>query len=145
MKTKYLLFTLSLIVISTAKAAFIPKDKLKEYKNAVVLGVNDNIKCKFNENWQYSSNLKNIIPHAISGYTNDDLVQPIVTLTVIGEYEENSEFDFNITTNASFKEVIHVDVFRRDLISEYTNLGNIAKPDMIESKTWKTTYIGTCK
>ncbi|MGZ3774072.1 MAG: hypothetical protein ACXVCY_08675 [Pseudobdellovibrionaceae bacterium] len=145
MKARYFLFTLSFIVLGTAKAEIIPKDKLEDYKNAVVLGTNDSIECNFKEYWGYSSHLKDIIPYAITGYTNDDQTQPVVTLTVIGQYAERSEFDFNITTDVSFKEVIKVDIFRRDLISEYTNLGTIAKPKMIKSKSWKTTYIGSCK
>ncbi|MGZ3772047.1 MAG: hypothetical protein ACXVCP_20340 [Bdellovibrio sp.] len=145
MKSKYLLFTLAFTVLSTAKATIIPKDRLADYKNAVILGTNDHISCRFDESWWYTRNLKDLIGDAKEGYVNDDQIQPIVTLTFLGEGAENSEFDLSITTNSSFTEVTKVDFFRRDLISNYRNLGTIAKPNLIKSKSWKTTLVGSCK
>ncbi|MGZ3771649.1 MAG: hypothetical protein ACXVCR_17890, partial [Bdellovibrio sp.] len=43
MKARYFLFTFSFIALSTARAAFIPKDKLEDKKPAV-LDIRDNIR-----------------------------------------------------------------------------------------------------
>lgn len=152
MKPKYLLFTLSFFVLGAANAEFIPKNKLEDYKQAVILASDENMKCPFHfYEWAKSRpELKEIVEKAFEGHIDSNGTQPIITLTGRAgsdlPYDNRIiEYDVRITTDVNFRQVIKVDMIRRDLVSEYANLGTIAKPHIIKSRTWKTTYEGVCE